>query len=60
LAGSTIQDLLSGLTSAVEVNGRRAHLFSTALLNVLLTRNGHYYLGFVTPDLLEATASSGT
>ncbi len=51
---------LSELTTVVTVKGQPARLFSTALLNVLLTSNGRFYVGFVTPSVLEAAASAST
>lgn len=51
---------LSEVTTVVTVKGQPARLFSTALLNVLLTSNGLFYVGFVTPSVLEAAASTST
>ena len=51
---------LSEVTTVVTVKGQPARLFSTALLNVLLTSNGRFYVGFVTPSVLEAAASAST
>ncbi len=48
------------MTTVVTVKGQPARLFSTALLNVLLTSNGLFYVGFVTPSVLEAAASTST
>ena len=48
------------MTTVVTVKGQPARLFSTALLNVLLTSNGLFYVGFVTPSVLEAAASAST
>jgi hypothetical protein len=44
----------------VQVAGQQARLFSTALLNVLLMPDGHFYAGLVTPSVLEAAASASS
>ncbi|HTW08663.1 MAG TPA: hypothetical protein VME46_14190 [Acidimicrobiales bacterium] len=49
---------LQGLTSVVPVGGQSARLFSTDLLNVLIMPDGTFYAGFVSPEVLEADASS--
>jgi len=51
---------LSEVTTVVTVDGQPARLFSTSLLNVLLMPSGRAYVGFVTPGVLEAAASSSS
>jgi hypothetical protein len=48
------------VTTAVEVDGQPARLFSTDLLNVLIMPGGRFYAGFVVPSLLEADAAAGS
>jgi hypothetical protein len=52
--------LVSAATTAVQVAGQHARLFSTALLNVLLMPDGRFYAGLVTPSVLEAAASASS
>jgi hypothetical protein len=50
----------SAATTVVQVNGQRARLFSTVLVNVLLMPDGRSYAGLVTPSVLEAAASASS
>jgi hypothetical protein len=52
--------LVSAATTVVQVNGQRARLFSTVLVNVLLMPDGRSYAGLVTPSVLEAAASASS
>jgi outer membrane lipoprotein-sorting protein len=52
--------VLDAATTVVEVGGQQARLFSTDLFNALVLPDGHFYAGFVTPAVLEATASSSS
>jgi hypothetical protein len=52
--------LVDAATTVVQVAGQQARLFSTALLNVLLMPDGHFYAGLVTPSVLEAAASASS
>ncbi|HXR22452.1 MAG TPA: hypothetical protein VN786_07850 [Acidimicrobiales bacterium] len=51
---------ISAATTLVQVAGQQARLFSTALLNILLMPDGHFYAGLVTPSVLEAAASASS
>jgi hypothetical protein len=58
LASAVAQGPFASMTSVVRVGAYRARLLSTYLLNVLVMPDGHFYAGFVVPDVLEAAASS--
>lgn len=57
---SANNELVDAATTVVQVAGQQARLFSTALLNILLMPDGHFYAGLVTPSVLEAAASASS
>ncbi len=57
---SANNELVDAATTVVQVAGQQARLLSTALLNILLMPDGHFYAGLVTPSVLEAAASASS
>jgi hypothetical protein len=60
LVSSAGSGAVAAATTVVQVAGQSARLFSTALLNILLMPDGHFYAGLVTPRALEAAASASS
>jgi hypothetical protein len=60
LLGPIAAGPLSAVTRVVTVHGQQGRLFSTELMNVLIMANGRFYVGFVTPSVLEAAASANS
>ncbi len=58
LASPQYQTQLSAVTTVVQVGSQQGRLFTSELLNVLILPGGHYYAGFVTPQVLEAAATA--